>query len=93
MPEFNGFDWDEGNVEKNWVSYHVTPQEAEQVFFNRPLIVADDAKHSRTEKRYFVLWQTDEDRELFIAFNIRDKRIRVVWARDMSRRERTVYHS
>jgi len=93
LPEFNGFAWDEGNVEKNWVSHHVTPQEAEQVFFNRPLIVADDPKHSRNETRYFVLGQTDEDREMFIAFTIRSKRIRVISARDMSRRERKVYHS
>ena len=93
LPEFNGFDWDEGNVGKNWVSHHVSPQEAEQVFFNRPLIVADDPKHSQNEKRYFVLGQTDEDRELFIAFTIRSKRIRVVSARDMSSRERKVYHS
>jgi len=93
LPEFTGFDWDEGNVEKNWVSHHVTPQEAEQVFFNRPLIVADDPKHSQNEKRYFVLGQTDKDRELFIAFTVRGKRIRVVSARDMSRRERKVYHS
>ena len=93
LREVAGFDWDEGNVEKNWVSHHVTPQEAEQVFINRPLIVADDPKHSQTEKRYFVLGQTDEDRESFVAFTIRDKRIRVVSARDMSRREGKVYRS
>lgn len=93
MPDFNGFDWDVGNVEKNLVFHLVTPQEAEQVFFNQPLIAADDSKHSHNEKRYFVLGQTDEDRELFIAFTIRNKRIRVISARDMSRRERKVYHS
>ncbi len=40
LPEFKGFDWDEGNVNKNWESHQVSPHEAEQVFFNRPLIVA-----------------------------------------------------
>ncbi len=48
LPEFEGFDWDQGNVEKNWLAHEVTPQEAEQAAFNRPLIVADDLKHSRT---------------------------------------------
>ena len=91
LPEFIGFDWDEGNIEKNWVSHRVTPQEAEQVFFNQPLIVADDSGHSGKERRYFVLGQTDEDRALFIAFTVRDKRIRVISARDMSRKERKVY--
>jgi len=91
LPQFKGFEWDEGNVAKNWQSHRVTPQEAEQVFFNRPLIVADDPKHSRTERRYFVLGQTDEDRALFVAFTVRGGRIRVISARDMSRKERKVY--
>ena len=91
LPEFKGFEWDEGNVRKNWESHRVTPQETEQVFFNRPLIVADDPKHSRSERRYFVLGQTDENRALFVAFTLRGQRIRVISARDMSRKERKVY--
>jgi hypothetical protein len=91
LPEFKGFDWGEGNVNKNWESHRVSPHEAEQVFFNRPLIVADDGKHSGAERRYFVLGQTDGDRPLFIAFTLRGDLIRVISARDMSRRERKVY--
>jgi len=93
LPGFEGFDWDQGNVEKNWLAHRVTPQEAEQVFFNSPLIVASDKKHSRAENRYFVLGQTDEDRVLFIAFTMRKKLIRVISARDMNRKERKVYLS
>ena len=93
LPEFEGFEWDQGNVEKNWLAHEVTPQEAEQTFFNRPLVVADDVKHSRGEKRYFVLGQTDEDRPLFIAFTVRKRRIRVISARDMNRKEKKVYLS
>lgn len=93
VAEFEGFDWDQGNIEKNWFAHQVTPQEAEQVFFNRPIVVADDEEHSRTEKRYFVLGQTDEDRPLFIAFTVRQCRIRVISARDMNRKERKVYLS
>jgi len=54
LPEFEGFDWDEGNIEKNWIAHKVTPQEAEQVFFNIPLVAVDDRKHLRGEKRYFA---------------------------------------
>ena len=93
LPEFEGFDWDEGNIDKNWLSHQVTPQEAEQVFFNRPLIIAEDAKHSRAERRYLALGQTDADRPLFIAFTMRERRIRVISARDMHRKEREVYES
>jgi uncharacterized protein len=91
LPEFKGFDWDEGNVNKNWESHKVKPHEAEQVFFNHPLIVADDVKHSGTERRYFVLGQTDDNRALFVAFTLRGNLIKVISARDMSRRERKVY--
>ncbi|MCK4516118.1 MAG: BrnT family toxin [Spirochaetaceae bacterium] len=48
LPEFDGFDWDHGNTEKNWAAHRVTPQEAEQILFNTPLISADDKQHSRT---------------------------------------------
>jgi uncharacterized protein len=93
LPEFEGFDWDDGNVDKNWLAHRVTPQEAEQVFFNRPLVVAADVAHSRAEKRCYALGQTDGDRPLFIAFTMRKRRIRVISARDMSRKEKKVYES
>ena len=91
IPDFHGFDWDAANAEKNWTAHQVSPAEAEQVFFNRPLLVADDVRHSRHEQRYYVLGQTDEGRMLFIAFTVRKNKIRVISARDMSRKEEKVY--
>ena len=32
-----GFDWDEGNIGKNWEKHRVTDWECEEVFFNRAL--------------------------------------------------------
>ena len=46
LPEFEGFDWDQGNVEKNRLAHRVTPQKAEQAFFNTPLIAAQPAAGS-----------------------------------------------
>ena len=92
-PDFEGFDWSGGNAEKNWQRHRVTPLEAEQVFFNTPLLAGADAAHSRLERRFYTLGQTDEGRELFVAFTLRGKRLRVVSARDMSRKERKVYRS
>jgi len=91
LPEYEGFEWNEANVEKNWLAHRVSPGEAEQVFFNKPLLVADDPGHSQGEKRYYVLGQTDLGRLLFIAFTVRAKSIRVISARDMSRKERNAY--
>ena len=91
LPEFEGFDWSGGNGEKNWERHRVAPQEAEQVFFNLPLLVGPDREPSRREKRYYALGRTDEGRELFIAFTMRARLLRVVSARDMSRKERRTY--
>jgi len=93
MPEWDGFDWSGGNAEKNWERHGVSPSESEQIFFNRPMFVSDDIAHSEHEKRFYVLGQTDGRRELFIAFTMRGKHIRVISARDMNRKERRIYRS
>ena len=41
--------------------------------------------------RCHVLGQTDSGRQLFIAFTVRDKQIRVISARNMSRKESEAY--
>ena len=91
LSQCRGFQWDEGNAEKNWVQHHVPQGEAEQVFFNRPLVVVEGEQRTEFTRRYYVLRQTDARRLLFMVCTIRDDRIRVISARPMSRRERRVY--
>lgn len=91
FPSITGFQWDEGNSEKNWRRHRVTRVEAEQVFLNRPVLVSLAPKHSGAEVRYFALGRTDADRELAIVFTLRGSSLRVISARPMSRRERRVY--
>ena len=86
-----GFQWDEGNSEKNWQTHSVTRAEAEQAFLNLPAVVAEDMKHAQTEPRSALLGRTDADRHLFVAFTVRGSEIRVISARPMSRRERRIY--
>ena len=86
-----GFEWDEGNQDKNWLKHQVSNGECEEVFFNVPLIIADDTKHSQIEQRYFALGQSNNGRRLFISFAVRAGKIRVISARDMHRQERKVY--
>ncbi len=86
-----GFQWDKSNIEKNWLKHKVNPVECEQIFFNQPLLVAEDLSHSQIEKRYYALGRTYNGRLLFVAFTIRKNLIRVISARNMSRRERTKY--
>lgn len=87
-----GFEWDEGNARKN-EQHEASMAEAEQAFFNAPLLVLPDPKHSAVEPRFHALGRTNEARRLHIAFTLRDaeRLIRVISARDMHRKERTVY--
>jgi uncharacterized DUF497 family protein len=90
--KITGFDWDDGNARKN-EKHEVSTAESEQVFFNAPLLVLADAKHSGRESRFHALGKTDEGRLLHIAFTLREagEKIRVISARDMHRKEREYY--
>lgn len=88
-----GFDWDEHNAGKVTDRHGVSPGECEEIFFNRPLVVADDEKHSENEARFYALGRTDEWRLLFTAFTVRGSKIRIISARSMSRKERKFYES
>lgn len=89
--EWAGFEWDEGNLLKNSEKHGVRAGECEQVFFNRPLITGHDERHSQKETWFFALGHTDSGRLLFVVFTIRNNCIRVVSARNMSRKDRKVY--
>ena len=91
LRECRGFDWDDGNVTKNWETHDVSGAECEQVFFNRPLIARRDTGHSEIEARFYVLGRTDSGRLLFMAFTIRHEKVRVISARDMTRVEKQRY--
>lgn len=87
-----GFDWDNGNARKN-TKHGVSMAEAEQVFFNAPLLLLEDVKHSQDEIRVHALGKTDAGRLLHVTFTLRQKNmlIRVISARNMHRKERVIY--
>lgn len=86
------FNWDDGNARKN-EKHGVSQSEAEEVFFNQPLLLLEDALHSGQERRFHALGKTHAGRTLHISFTLRedDTLIRVISARDMHRKERSIY--
>lgn len=86
-----GFEWDEGNRDKNKEKHNVANGETEQVFFNEPLIVLDDERHSQLEQRFAAFGVTDAGRKLMVVYTLRRDKIRVISARDMHRKEREFY--
>ena len=91
LARFTGFDRDGGNTPKVLGRHEVEPGECEQIFFRDPLVVAFDEKHSETESRWQALGRTLSDRKLYLVFTVRGPLIRVIAAREMSRKERRVY--
>lgn len=80
------FDWDKGNFDKNLKKHDVSSQEAEEIFYNEP-IVYEDFKHSKEESRFQALGRTDKGRSLLISSTIRKNKIRIISARDMNKKE------
>lgn len=92
LNQITGFDWDEGNARKN-EKHGVSMAEAEQVFFNTPLLVLEDGAHSQQEARLHALGKADDGRTLHVTFTLRQsgRLIRVISARNMHRKEREIY--
>ena len=91
--QIEGFDWDDGSRRKSTDKHDVSQSEAEQVFFNEPLLIVRDLHHSGAEPRFHALGRTDFGRLLHITFTLRrdDRLIRTISARPMHRKERHRY--
>lgn len=88
-----GFHWDEGNARKSIDKHGVSRSETEEMFLNEPLLIAEDFGHSRSELRFHALGVTNAGRRLHVTFTLREDntKVRVISARDMSRKERDRY--
>ncbi len=93
LSSLEGFEWDSGNQDKSRLKHNVSNGECEEIFFNQPLIIPDDAKHSSKEQRFAVYGMTDAGRRLMVFFTVREAMFRVISARDMHRKERSFYEN
>ncbi|MCG2686642.1 BrnT family toxin [Candidatus Parcubacteria bacterium] len=91
LSKLEGFDWDDGNIDKNWEKHKVHWKECEEIFLNIPLLFSSDEIHSQKENRIRVLGKTNDNRKLFLVFTIRDKKIRIISARNQNRKEKEIY--
>ena len=92
IPEPIIFEWDRGNIDKSLKKHSVTNEQAEDVFFDKKILISEDVIHSnKTEKRYQALGKAEQGKNLFVSFTVRGSKIRIISARPMSRRERKIY--
>ncbi len=93
IEKVTGFDWDDGNVYKNKHKHGLDYWIIEEIFFNNPLLIHQDIKHSTQECRCYSLGCSDNGEKLFVVFTLRERKIRVISARLMNKKERTIYES
>lgn len=89
-----GFDWDDGNILKNELKHNLSWQQIEELFFNEPLLLFKDERHSDSaECRCAALGSVDDGSLITVIFTKRDNKIRVISARPMSKKERIFYEN
>jgi len=91
LPSPIAFEWDKGNFDKNFIKHKVANKEAEEIFFDRYVKIFENIRHSQKEKRFTALGVTNRNRKLYLSFTIRNQKIRVISARDQSKKERRLY--
>ena len=85
------FEWDQGNLDRNYRKHGITPRESEEIFFDENLRVVPDMKHQQEEQRFVAIGKTFEGRVLFVVFTPRSHKVRVISARRANRKERRIY--
>lgn len=91
IKELIEFDWDGGNIGKNWKKHRVRNSEAEEVFFDENKKLFRDKLHSEGEPRYIILGKTKKDRLLYVVFTVRKNKLRIISSRDINKREGKLY--
>ncbi len=89
--KITGFEWDNGNKGKNFISHQVTDEECEEIFFDPDKKILKDVLHSGKEERHILIGQTKKQRLMLAVFTVRENLIRVISARDLNRKERKLY--
>lgn len=91
LDKYKAFEWDKGNIDKNYQKHGINPNEAEESFLDERAIILKDIKHSKKEKRYSLIGKTNTKKILFIVFTLRKDKIRIISARKANKRERSNY--
>lgn len=84
------FQWDTGNITKNQ-KHKVEDKEAEEAFLDKKKIIFKDVLHSEKEKRFILIGKTKKKRFLYIIFTLRKNKIRIISARDINKKEVSIY--
>jgi hypothetical protein len=85
------FEWDPRKAAANVRKHNVAFQEAATVFGDPLAITFEDPDHSMEENRYITFGLSLQNRLLVVSHTQRADRTRIISARLMDRKERTIY--
>lgn len=84
------FQWNQGNIGKN-LKHNVKDQEAEEPFFDKKHQKFKDKLHSQGEERFRIIGKTKKGKLLFVVFTMRGKKMRIISARKVNKKEVKLY--
>jgi uncharacterized DUF497 family protein len=73
------FEWNKRKALENVVTHGVSFELATEVFDDPRVVLAEDAAHSRSERRYFAFGRVSGG-VLTVRFSIRGERVRIIGA-------------
>jgi uncharacterized DUF497 family protein len=85
------FEWDPGKAAANLAKHKVAFSDAATVFGDPLAITYHDSEHSDQEDRFITFGTTAAGRLVAVVHADRSDRIRIISARNMTRRERKQY--
>ncbi len=85
------FEWNTNKAKKNIEKHGVSFDEASTVFSDPLSMTYDDPDHSYGENRYIIIGLSSNGKLLFISHVEKDGIIRIISARQLTRKERKQY--
>lgn len=85
------FEWDAEKADANIKKHRVSFEEALTVFADPLARILSDVDHSDEERREIIVGPSRDQRLLVVGFTEREKVVRLIYARESTRRERQDY--
>jgi uncharacterized DUF497 family protein len=85
------FEWDARKAAANLKNHGIAFDEAVTVFADPLANIFDDPDHSDDERRELIIGHSAEQRLLVVSFTERERRTRIISARQATARERNNY--
>ncbi|NER08825.1 MAG: BrnT family toxin [Okeania sp. SIO3C4] len=85
------FEWDQNKADSNLSKHGVSFDEATTVFDDPLYLDFFDPDHSYGEYRYIIIGQSSNNRLLLVSYTEHGETVRLISAREATRRERKDY--